>query len=78
MFNLAKPVQQILDTPAGTNTLDKNEDSCEILSCFLANGYANSIKKREGILRSPSMSEVISGIIAADQIQWEISYLLKC
>ena len=46
----------------------------EIREGFLANGYAKMIKRREGQVRAPSMSEVIAGIIAEDQLIWQTRY----
>ena len=46
----------------------------EIREGFLANGYANMIKQREGQVRAPSMSDVIAGIIAENHLNWETEY----
>ena len=39
----------------------------EVIDGFLANGYKKQIELVEGKFRSPTMTEVMSGIIAEDQ-----------
>lgn len=50
----------------------------DVIDGFLANGYAKRIKRLEGKIRSPTMAEVIGGIIAEDQERWELTYKAEC